>query len=135
MSWSLSEKEKASVLVADARHRYEYFIHRVCETRAMWALFKDGWASVADDTGEPMLPLWPHQAYASAFATGAWLGFEPRKISLDEFLRSWIPGMRKEGLVPAVFPVPTGSSVIVTLDDLEAHLRHELDEVYGVDEV
>lgn len=134
MSWVPTEKEIASVIAADGHHRYEYFIHRVCEARAVWALYNGGWASVGQDTAEPMIPLWPHEAYAQAFAIDAWAGFQPRKIELDEFMDTWIPGMRKNGMDPAIFPVPVGTSVVVSLDDLEANLRHELDEVYGIDE-
>jgi hypothetical protein len=134
MTWVPSEKEMADVLAADGRHRYEYFIHRVCEAKAVWALYNEGWASVGQDTGEPMIPFWPHRVFAVAFATGAWAGFEPRKIELDDFLDTWIAGMRKQGVQPAVFPVPEGTSIIVSLEDLDEALRHELDEVYGVDE-
>lgn len=134
MTWVPSEKEIASVLTADTAHRYEYFIHRVCEAKAAWALYNDGWASVLDDDGTSLVPLWPHQAYAQAFAVGNWAGFTPRRIALDDLLGEWIPGMRRAELRPAVFPVPSGSAALVSLDDLEAHLRHELSEVYGVDD-
>lgn len=134
MTWVPNEKEIAQVQVADARHRYEYFIHRVCEAKAVWALFNDGWASVPGDEGEQLIPIWPHEAYAKAFAVGAWAAFQPRRIALDDFLREWIPGLRRAGLQPAVFPVPVGNSILVALDDLEANLRHELSEVYGIEE-
>jgi hypothetical protein len=134
MTWELSEKERISVLAADSRHRYEYFIHRVCETKAVWALYNEGWASVGQDTGESLIPLWPHEAYAEAFAKTGWVGFTPRRIALDDFLKAWIPGMRKEGIQPAIFPVPDGNSAVLPLDDLDAHLRQELAEVYGVEE-
>ena len=80
-----------------------------------------------------MIPVWPHQAYANAFRTGPWVDFEPRKIDLEEFITTWLPGMQKEGLQPAVFPVPAGTSVIVTAEDLDANLRHELEDVHGVE--
>lgn len=134
MTWTPSDREIASVLSADTRHRYEYFVHRVCETKAMWALYNEGWASVAGEDGDPLIPFWPHETYAGAFAVGDWSGFEPRRIELTDFLKTWMPGMRQRGIGAAIFPVVAGSSAIVTLDDLEANLRHELDEVYGIEE-
>lgn len=122
------------MIAADGRQRYEYFIHRVCETKVVWALYKDGWASVGQDEGEPIIPLWPHTAYAEAFAIGAWTGFMPRRIELHEFLEAWIPGLRENGIEPAIFPVTTGNSVLVSLDDLDANLREELAKVYGEEE-
>ena len=121
------------MLVADGRHRYEYFVHRVCEAKAVWALFNDGWASVEGEGGETLIPFWPHRAYAEVFAQGAWVNFTPRRIALEEFLEQTLPGMRKVGAKPAVLPVPEGRSIVVELDDLEASLRHELSEVYGID--
>lgn len=134
MTWVPTPNEIASVVASDGRHRYEYFIHRVCETKAVWALYNEGWASVGQDEGETMIPFWPHEAFAKAFAIGGWAGFTPRKIELHEFLEAWIPGLRQNAIQPAIFPVATGSSVLVSLDDLEANLRHELDEVYGEEE-
>lgn len=134
MSWEPTEKEIQQVIVADARHRYEYFIHRVCEAKAVWALFNDGWASVAGDNGEQLIPVWPHQVYAQTFATGAWAAFQPRRIALEDFLEEWIPGFERAALQPAVFPVPEGSSILVTAEDLDANLRHELSEVYGIED-
>ncbi len=131
--WVLTQKELQAVSSADGRHRYEYFIHRVCDAKALWGLYNDGWASVAGEEGEQLIPLWPHHDFAQAFATGNWTGFEPRKIALDEFLDAWIPGMLSKGINPAVFPVPTGTSVVVTAEDLEENLRHELSEVYGIE--
>jgi hypothetical protein len=134
MTWIPSEKEIADVSAADGRHRFEYFVHRVCETRAVWALYQDGWASVSGDEGEAMIPFWPHRAFAEAFRVGAWQGFEPRRVELGEFLQTWIPGMEKQGVLPAIFPVPTGSSVVVTLEDLDSALRRELEVVYGIED-
>lgn len=133
MTWVPTEKEIADVLRADGEHRLEYFIHRVCEARALWALFDDGWASYPDDDGTPLILLWPHQVFAQPYAAGSWAAFTPRRIPLDEFLETWIDGMRRANTKPALFPVPSGNSIIVTLDELEAGLRQELSEVYGVD--
>lgn len=119
------------MMAADGQHRFEYFIHRVCEARGAWALANDGWASVQDESGTTLIPLWPHEAYAAAFAVGGWAGFTPKRISLDDLLEEWLPGMRRKEMQPAIFPVPSGSSVIVSVDDLEENLRRELATVYG----
>lgn len=130
MTWVLTEKEYASVVAADGHRRYEYFIHRVCDTKKLWMLYADGWASLSEGE-QQLIPFWPHEQYAAQFRTGEWAPYEPKPVDLHEFLDRWIPGMRKEGIGPAVFPVPSGSAILVSLDDLEANLRHELAEYHG----
>lgn len=130
MTWIPREKEIDAMLSADGKRRYEYFVHRVCDTRKVWGLFNDGWASLGDGE-KKLIPFWPHQVFAERFKTTEWSSYTPRDIDLGVFLERWIPGMRAEGVGPAVFPNASGSAVIVSLDDLEANLRHELSESYG----
>lgn len=130
MTGVLTEKEFASVVAADAQHRFEYFVHRVCETKKVWTLYSEGWASFEED-GKQMIPFWPHEQYAARFRSGEWAAYEPKSIELHEFLDRWIAGMKKEGVGPAIFPVESGSAILVGLDDLDANLRHELAEYYG----
>ncbi|MCX6952723.1 MAG: DUF2750 domain-containing protein, partial [Verrucomicrobia bacterium] len=115
---------------ADGKRRYTYFVGRVCETRKVWSLYQDGWASfgVGD---QQLLPLWPHRAYAEPFRHGNWATYEPAEIDLDEFLAEWIPRLQHSGLAPAVFPTPAGHAVVVTPDDLAATLRQELADSCG----
>lgn len=132
MTWVPREKEIAALLAADGRPRYEYFIHRVCDTRRVWALYDDGWASLGDGD-EKLIPFWPHAVFAERFAVGEWVTYTPREIELDAFLSTWIPGLAAEGVQPAIFPNQEGKAIIITLADLEANLRHELSESYGED--
>jgi hypothetical protein len=130
MAWAPKEKEIAALLSADGKRRYAYFIHRVCDTRKIWGLYDDGWASLGDGE-KKLLPLWPHQAFAVRFARGDWRAYEPRDVDLDVFLADWIPRLTAEGVEPAVFPDAGGSAVIVSAAALDANLRHELAESYG----
>ncbi len=118
------------MLSADGKKRYEYFIHRVCDTRKVWSLYGDGWASLGDGQ-KKLIPFWPHEAYAASFKKEAWASYTPKEIELGVFLERWVPGMKADGVEPAVFPVGEGSSVVVSLEDLEANLRHELSNSYG----
>ena len=130
MAWNLKEKEVEALLAADGKRRYEYFVRRVCETRKVWTLYADGWASFSDGE-KTLVPLWPHETYAARFGKGDWSSFAPTSITLRVFLDHWIPGMKKDRVEPAIFPVDSGSAVSVSPADLESHLRIELFEVYG----
>ncbi len=117
------------MFAAEATRRYEYFIHRICDTRKVWGLYEKGWASLGDG-GHKLIPFWPHRVYAERFKGKDWSSYEPKEIDLRAFLDRWIPGMKREGTGAAIFPVASGSSVVVNLDDLEANIRHELADSY-----
>jgi hypothetical protein len=129
MAWLPTEKEIEALLRADGKLRYEYFIHRVCDTRKVWSLYDGGWASLSDGN-KKFFPLWPHDRYAEHFKKTDWNSYAPKAIELGVFLERWIPGMRSDGLEPAIFPVGAGNSVFVSLDDLKANLLHELSNSY-----
>src|SRR4051812_8150468 len=118
MAWCPKEKEIEAMLTADGRRRYEYFVHRVCDTRKVWGLYDGGWASLRDGD-QKLIPLWPHEAYATRFKKEDWISYTPKEIELGVFLEQWISGLRSEGIQPAIFPVDSGAAVVVTLDDLE----------------
>ena len=121
----LAEKEIESMLCADAKQRCEYFIHHVCDTGKVWSLYKEGWATLGDGA-KTFIPFWPHPEYAERFRTGAWLSYQTKEISLDTFIERWIPGMKKDNMGPAIFPVSEGSLATICLGDLEENLRFEL---------
>jgi hypothetical protein len=130
MAWIPKEKEIEAMLSADGKRRYEYFIHRVCDTRKVWGLHKDGWATLGDGD-KKLIPFWPHHTYANRFRQEAWSTYLAKEIDLTDFLEHWIPNMRSDGTGAAIFAVSTGGSVVVSLDDLEANIRHELSTGYG----
>jgi hypothetical protein len=132
MAWDLQAKEIEAVIASDAKRRYEYFIHRVSETRKLWTLYSDGWACFTED-GKTYLPFWPHSAYARRFQQGEWSGYEAREIEIHEFLERWVPGLTRDQIEAAVFPVPAGGAVLVPIDAVAADLREELSTVHGED--
>ena len=126
MAWVLNDEEIETMLAADGEHRYAYFVHHVCETRRVWGLYGEGWASLCEG-GKKYILFWPHEAYAARFKDAQWRAYEPQPIELDVFLERWVPGMKKEAIDPAVFPVRSGSTAVISVDDLEENIRHELD--------
>jgi hypothetical protein len=130
MAWVLDEKEIERMLAEDGACRYEYFVRRVCETGEVWGLYRDGWATLCEGERRHLM-FWPHEAYAARFRQGEWQAYEPRPIALDAFLERWLPGMKKEAIEPAVFPVAAGSTAVICVGDLEENLRHVLEEGHG----
>jgi hypothetical protein len=128
MGWVPQEQEVKAVLKMDGARRCEYFVKRVVDTEQLWSLRGgDGWVLMADDTGTPLVPVWPHERYAQECADGDWADCQPSPIALEAWLRAWTPGLEKDGRQVAVFPTAVGAGVVLASRELEAALREEME--------
>lgn len=107
-----------------ARERYGYCVRKVADTRQVWGLHDEGWATAQVD-GKVAIAFWPEAAFAQACASGDWADYQPRAIALDDLLGKWLPGMASNGQLACVFPVPQGSASIAAPADLLMDLQHE----------
>jgi hypothetical protein len=128
MTWEISGDEFESVIKLPLGARYEHFIKKVADWKEIWSLWKDGWVLMGDKDGNEAIPVWPHPMYAEASAVGEWLGCQPKKISLDDWLEQWSPGMAKDKRMVAVFPTAVGETVTVDPLKLKSDLEEELSE-------
>lgn len=127
MAWTPTNMEIKKVSALDAEGRYRYFIKRVADIEEVWSLGSDGWALAGDDDGRQLVPIWPHPIYAERCATRAWAGYEPRLILLKDFLRKWVPGMKRDNRLAAVFQTEAGKGVPVEPDRLREDIETELE--------
>lgn len=125
--WKINDKEFSAVIALTPAKRYSYFIKRVAGGEELWGLgSKTGWVLFGDKQGHELLSVWPHPRYAAVCAIGDWADKEPRHIKLSEWLETWIPGLRKDGRLIAVFPTPDGKGVAISPDKLKEDLEREL---------
>lgn len=129
MPWILRDEELKAVLSLDGPKRYEYTIKKVADQEQVWSLWKDdGWALTGDSASRELVPVWPHERFASLCATGIWIGYEPKMIAIDVWIERWIPGIENDGRSIAVFPTPEGRGVAVDPRRFETDLRDELSQ-------
>jgi hypothetical protein len=76
-----------------------------------------------------LIPVWPHQKYAEACAIGPWAGATPEAISVDHWMKKWIPGLTGVGREIAVFPIPSGAGIRVSTEQFAADLASALREI------
>lgn len=120
---TLSEVE--AVLRLEGPKRHSHFVKRVVDDQLAWGLWKDGWALMADDTGQQVFPLWPAREYAAACAVADWADYVPEEIPLADLLSELLPKLRDRGVQAGVFPTPTGKGVTVTATELASALEAE----------
>lgn len=123
----VSEKEIEAVLRLDGEARFKRFIKVVVDGEQAWGLWEDGWALLEDDSGARVFPLWPAKEYAELCRSRDWTNHKAAPIALDDLLNELLPRLREQGVLPGVFPTPSGRGVTPTPDILEAALRKELE--------
>ena len=124
----VSHKQLSAVLELSGRQRLEYFVKVVADWQEVWGLYLDGWALAATDGGVPVFPLWPAKEYAQVCAEGEWKGYEPRSISLDDFMRVLLPRLRSDAVLPGVFFTPASRGVTPSVEELMLALEAELEQ-------
>jgi hypothetical protein len=128
MSWQINDDELNNVLALPGPERYDYFVKRVASHGAIWGLTDaGGWVIGEDDEGTRHFPVSPHPRFATSCATGPWLGAEPEAIDIDDWVEAWLPKVREEGLLVAVFQTPDDQGVSVGADRLARDLEKELE--------
>ena len=126
MSWNVNDAEFNAVLALDTAMRYSYFIGHVTDWEEVWGLRNEaGWALVGNDDGVEAIAVWPHERYASAYATGELQDCQPASISLNDWMETWLPNMAKDGTHVAAFVLPGGKGPIISA---EVHLTDLTDE-------
>jgi hypothetical protein len=127
MMKEVSDGEFRGVTALSGPDRYSHFVRRVADFEEIWSLrTAAGWVAMGGDSNRKCVPVWPHKRYAEAFIRGDWSDATAAMIGLDAWMGRWLPGMARDGLQVAVFPVegekPQG--VVVSPE----RLRHDLGE-------
>ena len=117
----------AQVSSLPAEQRYRHFLGKVADYEELWTLKgEDGFVLFASKDGAQCIPVWPHPEYASSHETDDWIGSTPEKITLDEFRKRWIPGIKKDERMIVVFPTHEAGGVVIDPVDIEADLADEV---------
>ena len=71
------------------------------------------------------LPIWPSSELALDYCKGA-TDLQPKSISLPEFFKKWVPGLKKDKLEIGVFPGSDATVWITEPSELMSDLQDEL---------
>ncbi len=122
-----SPEQCAALILADGPKRLKHLVSQAADREVLWGLRDEsGWVSLADDSGAPGFPIWPHPDYAQDCAIGPWAGCLPAEIEVHEFVGDWLPDMLAQGVSIAVFPTPSMRGVWVSPGELKLRLEEEL---------
>jgi len=122
----ISQKQIEAVLALPGPKRYEHFVKVVADREKVWGLYLNGWALASTDDGTTVFPLWPEKEYAEICAHEEWNGYQPREISLDDFMSLLLPKLESERVLPSVFFTPASKGVTPSITELRDALQLEL---------
>jgi hypothetical protein len=92
MTWALSDDELQRVLAWDLDDRFACAINKVREHRERWTLKSaEGWVVSSNPSGQPSIPIWPHERFAKLEATGSWSDAQPDRVLLEQ---DWLTAAR-----------------------------------------
>lgn len=123
----LSQQQIDAVLRLDGPERYRHFIKQIADRDEVWGLYDEGWAMAGTDSGEEVLPFWPAPEYATLCAAGSWEGYQPRRLTTDEFF-DLLERLEVDGVLPGVFYTPTDKGVVPPHEQLREDLEAELEQ-------
>lgn len=123
----LPQSQRDALLSSAGPARLKHFIGFVADCERLWGLRNaSGWVAVADETGVPGFPVWPHPDYATACVKHAFSDSLPAEIDVHEFTEEWLPDMAAQEVLVAVFPTPLMKGVWMEPEELQRHLAEEL---------
>lgn len=122
MSYTLNRTDLDTVPGLSADERHDYFVEKILEGGQVWTLGSDRGMVMMSSDGEEVLPVWPHPDFAAAWASHDWSDCEPVPIELDAWLERWLPGMKRDEVVLAIFPGAGEDTMVVDAAELEETL-------------
>ena len=81
------------------------FYRDVAKTRKVWTVRDAGGVPAPmTSSGRRSMPFWSSRSRVERIIRGAaaYSGFEPREISWDEFLQTWVPDLRSHRILVGV---------------------------------
>ena len=122
----LRPEQMKAILALPAQARFEHFVAQVADRQSAWSLWNDGFATMCDDQGTRVLPLWPAKDYAELLCTGEWASYRPKEIPLEDLLDVLLPSLEAEANLTTVFPTPEERGPLVPPKALLLALREAL---------
>ncbi|WP_087016960.1 DUF2750 domain-containing protein [Thaumasiovibrio subtropicus] len=107
----------------DAEKRYQYLLDEVATHRQLWILVDEHGSVMLNTEDEDCVPVWPHQAFAEAWATGDWADCKAESISLNKWLSRWTNGLLDDELALVVFPVTEEDGLVLYPDEFDLDLQ------------
>lgn len=78
------------------------FVTELVANREVWTIRDSGgFPTSTNSSGETAMPFWSLESRARKIVDQlpAYQGFQPYKLTVEEFLERWLPGLERDGLL------------------------------------
>ena len=113
--------------------RYDFFLDVVAQEREIWILVNDQQEFLkiaSDDSGDEVLPVWPHEALALDYSKASVQPLVAKSISLPDFFMKWVAGLEGDNLSVGVFPGPEDDVWVMTPAELKSDLQDAISSAF-----
>jgi hypothetical protein len=124
----MHQKKIEQLTLMSKNDRLSYFVRKVCDFEEVWGLNSNGWAMANSSSGEKVIPFWPEADFSKLMTKDVWSDYSAQKISLEDFMNKWLPGMENDNLFIAIFPVPNDEGFIIKPRILLDKIKEELEQ-------
>jgi len=124
----MNNDELKSLVSLDCEERYDYCLSQVIEEKEFWILVNEDRQFLkifVEEEGYEYLPIWPSSELAIDYCQDS-KELQPKSISLPEFFKKWVPGLKKDNLEIGVFPGSDTTVWITEPSELMNELQDEL---------
>ncbi|WP_088329472.1 DUF2750 domain-containing protein [Lacimicrobium sp. SS2-24] len=106
-------QDKYSLLAQNPEQRAEYLFTTIKQQGDIWTLVDDDGAMILTSDDEDCIPVWPDEVFAQDWINGDWSQCRAYRISLEDWLQRWLPGLEEDDIQIALFPVPAEEGLIL----------------------
>jgi hypothetical protein len=93
----------------------------LAETGALWVWGDEDETLFTEDAARrTLLPIWPHATLARLENEGEVDGEHAIRISVDVFLKEWLPQLTEDDADLAIFPVEDRNAAVLTVAEFSA---------------
>ncbi|MBU2977159.1 DUF2750 domain-containing protein [Alteromonas sp. C1M14] len=110
------------LLDVNADERMHATINSMVDLKEVWILKDDDGCVMLTSDDEDGVPIWPDETLAKLWATDEWSHCQTMRITLDDWLGKWTPGLMKDELMIMVCPVPAEEGEVITPEYLAERL-------------
>lgn len=124
----MSDDQIKEILSLGCEERYDYFLSKVGEDKEIWILVNEENQFLkiyAEDDSFEYLPVWPGLNFAVEYSKDS-QDLSPKSISLPEFFKKWVPGLKKDGVDIGVFPGLEDELWVMEPSELKNDLQDEI---------
>ncbi|MFT5718686.1 MAG: hypothetical protein ACJAWS_003127 [Oleiphilaceae bacterium] len=124
----MSDDQLNEILSLTCEERYDYFLSKVGEDKEIWILVNEDNQFLkiyAEDESFEYLPIWPESEFAVAYCKDS-TELSPKSITLPEFFKKWVAGLKKDKVEIGVFPGLDNDLWVMEPTELQKDLQDEL---------